>query len=72
MKKFQTILNKTFEHKKYGKYKVLRKSKNKTIHNTDLYVIRFLNTGNEKEFIKTKILNRSVYDKIIKTKDKII
>jgi type VI protein secretion system component Hcp len=70
MNKFQTVLNRTFKHEKYGKYVVLRKSKNKTIHGSDLYVIKFLNSGNEKEYIKTKIINKSVSDTPTKTNPK--
>ena len=50
MNKFQTVLNRTFNHEKYGKYVVLRKSKNKTIHGSDLYVIKFLNRTCKKKY----------------------
>jgi hypothetical protein len=68
----QDIVNKTFTHKVYGEYTVLRKSNNVTIHNTPMYVIKFLNTGVEKEYIKTKIINNTVSDKPIKPKNKMI
>lgn len=60
------IINKIFKHKKYGEYKVIKKTNNKK-NNIQTYKIKFLLTGFSYELRKDKIINGNVKDNLFKS-----